>query len=34
MKEFDIIIKPLLTEKTFEGIPNKKYAFVVDKKAN
>lgn len=33
MKDYDIIIKPLLSEKSYEGIPNKKYAFVVDKRA-
>lgn len=30
----EIIKKPLLTEKTYVGIQNKVYAFVVDKKAN
>ena len=30
----DIIIKPLITEKTMVGIPEKKYAFKVDKSAN
>ncbi len=34
MKEFDIIIKPLLSEKSYKDIENKKYTFVVDKKAN
>ena len=34
MKNFDIIIKPILSEKTYADIHNKKYAFVVDKNAN
>lgn len=34
MNSFDIIKKPVLTEKTFDGIANKKYAFIVDKNAN
>ena len=34
MKTFDIIIKPILSEKTYADIHNKKYAFVVDKNAN
>ena len=34
MKAFDIIIKPLLSEKSYKDIENKKYTFVVDKKAN
>ena len=34
MKEFDIIIKTLLSEKSYKDIENKKYTFVVDKKAN
>ncbi|MGD9901126.1 MAG: 50S ribosomal protein L23 [Spirochaetales bacterium] len=34
MKQYDIIIKPLLTEKSYVGIPNKKYTFVVAKEAN
>ena len=34
MKQFDIIIKPLLSEKSYADIANKKYTFVVDKKAN
>lgn len=32
-KEYDIIIKPLLSEKGFSGIQDKKYAFIVEKKA-
>lgn len=34
MKHFDIIIKPILSEKTYADIANKKYAFVVAKSAN
>lgn len=34
MKEFDIIIKPHLSEKSYADIPNKKYCFVVAKSAN
>ena len=34
MKTFDIIKKPILSEKTYSEIANKKYAFVVDKSAN
>ena len=34
MKNFDIIVKPILSEKTYADIHNKKYAFVVDKNAN
>ena len=34
MKTFDIIRKPILSEKTYSDIANKKYAFVVDKNAN
>lgn len=34
MREHDIIIKPLLTEKSYAGTENKKYTFVVAKKAN
>ena len=30
----DIIIKPIVTEKSMGGIGEKKYTFVVDKKAN
>ncbi len=30
----DIIIKPVLTEKGYDGIADKKYVFIVDKKAN
>lgn len=34
MEARDIIIKPVLTEKTYSTIENKKYTFVVDKRAN
>ena len=34
MKQFDVIIKPLLREKTYSVIANKKYAFVVAMDAN
>lgn len=34
MREHDIIIKPLLSEKSYAGIANKRYTFVVKKDAN
>ena len=34
MKERDIIIKPLLTEKSYSGIADKKYVFIVAKNSN
>ena len=34
MKERDIIIRPLLTEKSYADIANKKYIFVVSKASN
>ena len=34
MKNFDIIISPILTEKSYDGIATKKYTFKVAKKAN
>lgn len=34
MKEYDIIIKPLLTEKSYSGIATKNYTFLVAKNAN
>ena len=34
MKERDIIIRPLLTEKSYADISNKKYVFVVAKSSN
>ena len=33
MKDYDIIIKPKLSEKTYADISNKKYCFVVAKSA-
>ena len=34
MEANEIIIKPIITEKGFSGIQDKKYSFVVNKKAN
>jgi large subunit ribosomal protein L23 len=34
MTNHDIIIRPVLSEKSYDGIPNKRYAFEVAKKAN
>jgi large subunit ribosomal protein L23 len=34
MKAHDIILKPLLTEKSYAGINDKKYTFIVAKKSN
>ena len=34
MNSHDIIIRPVLSEKSFEGISDKKYTFVVHKDAN
>ncbi len=34
MREHDVIIKPLLTEKSYAGTATKKYTFVVAKNAN
>lgn len=34
MKQFDIIIRPILTEKTYSDIANKRYAFEVALDAN
>ena len=34
MKERDIFIKPLLTEKSYQDIANKKYVFIVAKSSN
>ena len=31
---YDIIIKPVLTEKSYAGIPDKRYAFEVEKSCN
>jgi large subunit ribosomal protein L23 len=33
MNSHDIIIRPLMSEKAYSGIPNKTYTFVVDFKA-
>lgn len=33
MSNYDIIIKPVLSEKSYDGIQDKKYAFVVKKDA-
>ena len=30
---YDIILRPILTEKSYKGIPDKKYIFEVSKKA-
>lgn len=34
MTAHDILIKPLLSEKSYDGIAAKKYTFIVSKKAN
>ena len=34
MRERDIIIRPLLTEKSYSGIATKKYVFIVSKDTN
>ena len=34
MNAYDIIKKPLLSEKSSDGIPSKKYVFVVDERAD
>ena len=34
MREHDVIIRPLLTEKSYAGTASKKYTFVVAKTAN
>lgn len=34
MNAYDIIKKPVLTEKSYEGIPAKKYVFIVDDRAD
>lgn len=34
MKAYDIIIKPVLSEKSYADIADKKYTFIVSKKAN
>ena len=34
MKQYDVIIKPLLTEKSYSDVANKKYTFIVKRDAN
>lgn len=34
MNAYDIIIRPILSEKSYDGIPSKTYTFEVAKKAN
>ncbi|MBQ0017504.1 MAG: 50S ribosomal protein L23 [Clostridiales bacterium] len=34
MRDYDIIIKPILTEKSYADIANKRYTFMVAKDAN
>ena len=34
MREHDVIIRPLLTEKSYAGVATKKYTFVVAKNSN
>lgn len=34
MNAYDVIIRPVLTEKAYDGIPVKRYTFEVSKKAN
>ena len=34
MNAYDIIKTPLLSEKSYDGIPSKKYVFVVDERAD
>jgi len=34
MKEYDIIMKPVMSEKSYDGISDKKYVFEVDRRAN
>lgn len=33
MNAYDIIKKPILSEKSYKGIPEKKYTFIVDERA-
>jgi large subunit ribosomal protein L23 len=33
MSHYDVIIKPILSEKSYDGIPNKRYTFRVKKNA-
>ena len=32
--EYDVIIRPIMSEKSYDGIPHKRYVFEVDKRAN
>ncbi|MCM1043118.1 MAG: 50S ribosomal protein L23 [Corallococcus sp.] len=34
MNSYDIIKRPVLTEKSYDGVPSKAYTFEVDKSAN
>jgi len=34
MKEYDIIIRPIMSEKSYDGIAVKRYVFEVDRRAN
>lgn len=34
MTAYDVIIKPILSEKSYDGIPDKRYTFQVRKSAN
>lgn len=34
MNAYDVIIRPILSEKSYDGIPHKKYTFVVDRRAD
>lgn len=34
MKQYDVIIKPLLTEKSYSDVANKKYSFIVKRDSN
>ena len=33
MNKYDIIVSPMLTEKSYDGIQSKRYTFKVDKRA-
>ena len=34
MNSYDVIIRPVITEKSTDGSPHKKYTFVVDRRAD
>jgi len=34
MKEYDIILRPIMSEKSYDGITAKRYVFEVDRRAN